>query len=738
MAALGFAMFVAADDLTVVSTMLRPMINDVGLVLPDGLDDASWIVNVYLLAFLAVMPVAGRVADVLGPRRLLTVAYAVFAAGSVVIAATSTFEILLVGRVLTALGGGAMVPVALAVVADTVGADRRARALGTLAAIETLGWVWGPLYGAALVRFADWRWQFWLNLPLTLVGLAWLWWALAPDPARGRTRRLELVGAGLLTIALVSLDLALLGNAEIQSVTGFDQLTGGTGPDLRWLGLLAVAAAVGFVWHQRGRPDPLVAPEVIAGRSARAALVVNVILGAGLVIAMVDVPLFVNATTVDVGRAAVVSGAVLAAMTAAMALTSLVGGRWADRVGPRTPTLVGLAVAAFAFAVMGRGWNADSGLGELAVGLGVLGAGFGLVTAPTTSAVVGPAPAERRGIAASVVMVVRLLGLSVGLAGLTAWGLRRFNELRSTIDLPGITEPGFADAVARASAELTATAIADTFLAAAVLTALGLVAAVWLADRPPPPDRVSAAHPDPHERTTAHQRGAPMTTETRPRDTRPAAGAPSWVVPVAAVTAVALLGAVVAIGLLWSRLQQTENDLAQVQDDLARVEAGAALFGAQVQGFQNELLELEPLVSDGVATAIDELETFKTSTIAFDVPIDETIPIRTDVQLTRTISFPIDEVIPITQTIDTTIEIDTGLGFEVPVDVSVPVDVEVPVQLDVEVPIDETVPVEVDIPVQLDVPIEIDVAGTELELLAGSLQEGLRSLEDVLGGLAGG
>ena len=733
LAAVGFAMFIAADDLTVVSTMLRPMINDVGLVLPDGIDDASWIVNVYLLAFIAVMPIAGRVSDVVGRRRVLTVAYLAFAVGSVVIAATSSYPVLLVGRVLTALGGGAMVPVALAVVADAYPVARRVRALGVLAAIETLGWVWGPLYGAALVRFASWRWQFWLNLPLVVVGLVWLWWALgrdqpSTDTSTSHRDRIDLVGTTLLTVALVGFSLALLGNAEIQSVSGLDELTGGSGPDLRWALIPAVGAAVALVVQQRRRTDPLIDPSLVEDRSSRAALFANLALGAGLVIAMVDVPLFVNAVEPDIERAAVAAGAALAAMTGAMALTSYLGGRWTERVGPRRPTLLGLALATATFVLMGRTWAPDTSTPTLALGLAVLGAGFGLVTAPTTAAVVDRARSDRRGVAASLVMVVRLLGLSLGLAALTAWGLRRFNALRSTIELPPITDPGFAAAAADASARLTAEAIAQTFLAAAVLTALGLLAAVFLDDEPTDPLPTGATmqhfadHDDRPENTMPDGHTVVSSREGR--------GMPGWVMAVLGLLGVGLVVTLVMVGVLWQQLQQTE-------EDLARVEAGSALFAAQVTGFQQQLVELEPLVGEGVEAAIAELEEFKTSTISFQVPIDETIPIRTDVRLERTISFPVDETITISETINTTIEIDTGLGFAVPVDVSVPVDVDVPIQLDVEVPIDETVPVEVDIPVQLDVPIEVAIEGTELEVLASSLQEGLRALDEVLAGLGG-
>ena len=297
--AVGFSVFVAADDLTVVSTMLRPMIGDLGLVLPDGLDDAAWIVNAYLIAFIAVMPVAGRVSDVIGRRRTFMIAYGVFMVGTIWIPLSNSLGPLLMGRVLTAIGGGAMVPVALAVVGDVYSERRRARALGTLGAIETMGWVWGPLYGAMLVRFLSWRWQFWLNVPLAIVGAAAVWWALAEHDRPERRGRVDWLGAGLLTVALVSLNLALLGSAEVQSVQGLDELTGNGGTDLRLLYPVALIAAIGLVVQQRrlrrSGGDPIVDASLFRGRNVRAALIVNFVVGAGLVIAMVDVPLFVNA-----------------------------------------------------------------------------------------------------------------------------------------------------------------------------------------------------------------------------------------------------------------------------------------------------------------------------------------------------------------------------------------------------------------------------------------------------------
>ncbi len=345
------AQFMVILDATIVNVALPSIQQDLAFS-PGNL---SWVVNAYLIAFVAVMPIAGRLSDVYGRRQVFVASYALFLVGTVVIPLSTTLGPFLIGRILTALGGGAMVPVALAVVGDVYPENRRSRALGALAAIETLGWVWGPLYGAMLVRFFDWRVQFWLNIPLALGGMAWVWWALSahrtPDPGR----RVDWVGAGLLTGSLVSLDLALLGNAEVQSVTGLDQLKGGGGGaiDFAWLFLVAAGLLWALVVHQDAHPDPVLDRGLFAGRAIKVALGVNFIVGAALVVAMVDVPIFINAVELDIGRSAVVAGWLLSALTAGMAITSYVGGRVGERQGSRPPVLLGVG----AISSRTRGWG---------------------------------------------------------------------------------------------------------------------------------------------------------------------------------------------------------------------------------------------------------------------------------------------------------------------------------------------------------------------------------------------
>ncbi|MFQ5947377.1 MAG: MFS transporter [Acidimicrobiia bacterium] len=489
LAVVAFGVFIAADDLTVVSTMLRQIILDLNIPLPEGFDDAAWIVNGYLIAYVVVMPFMGRVSDLYGRRRVFVAALALFLVGSIWVPLTNSLPAFLVGRVLTALGGGAMVPVGMAVIGDVFQERRRPSALGTLGAVDTAGWVWGPLLGALLVRFLSWRWQFYLNIPLAIVGIALAWWALRDLDRPLRRARIDWAGVAALTAGLVALNVALLNTSDIQTVGSLVELTSDESPSTIPFFLAAALALPLFVWIERRRPHPLIDLSLFGRSNFTPAVFVNFLVGAVLIIAMVNVPLFVNITENDLGRAALNSGLVLSALTVSMAVMSYVGGRLTERLWYRPVTMAGLAACAVGFLLMGSTWTADTSLGRMAWQLVILGAGFGLVMAPTGAAVIDAAPSDQRGTAAGLAILMRLMGLSVGLSGLTAWGLYRFNVLRSRLVLPPVGDPGYQEALADATSTTTASALAETFLFSVAVAALALVVALWLRrvyDRPAP------------------------------------------------------------------------------------------------------------------------------------------------------------------------------------------------------------------------------------------------------------
>jgi MFS family permease len=453
---------------------------------------------------------------------------------------------------------------------------------------------------------------------------------------------------------------------------------------------------------------------------------VNFIVGGTLVIAMVDVPLFINVIEVDLERAAVTTGWVLSALTASMSIASYVGGRITESRWYRPPVLVGLAMAAAAFLAMGFGWNVDTGYGTMALQLAVLGAGFGLVLAPTTAAVVDAAPADRRGTAASLVMVLRLIGLSVGLSGLTAWGLHRFNQLRREIDLPPITDPDYGQAAAEASAELTTASLAETFVAAGAL-----VVVAWLIATLMRRTAIGATPPDLTSRPNQAAKGVPMKQFIIRNLT-------AFVVAGGLLLVALLLGTIylaTQVTSLSADLEEANSERAQLEADMARVEGGAALYGAQLTAFQQQLSDLGPTLDSTLGEAVNGIDSFRTSQIRFDVAINETVPISAEVVLDRTLTVPISTTLPINETLDTTIMVNGPFGIDIPLDITVPIQLELPIDLEVAIPVNETIPIDTEVPVNLDVPIVIDIAETELAQLAEALQQGLESFRTIASGL---
>ena len=197
----------------------------------------------------------------------------------------------------------------------------------------------------------------------------------------------------------------------------------------------------------------------------------------------------------------------------------------------------------------------------------------------------------------------------------------------------------------------------------------------------------------------------------------------------------------IAVGQLSSAradIDDLTSDLEAARTEVESLQGALVLFTAQAGELQSALGELGPTVGGAIDEAIDGLATFRTSTIEFDVPINQTIPISTSLALDRTIDVPIKTTLPVDETFDTEITIEGPFGIDIPLNVTVPIQLDFPIDLVVPIPINETVPIDTSIPVNLTVPISVPVEGTELATLATSLEQGLASLRDVLTGLSGG
>lgn len=437
----GAGLFLASLDAYVVVTALLPMLKSVNIAV-NRPEQATPIITGFLLGYLAVMPVAGGLSDRFGRLRLFAASLALFAFGSFVTASAPSLSQLVTGRVLQGAGGGALVPAVLALAADLYPAGDRSRALGAVSALQEVGSVLGPLWGGLITASSfGWTWIFWINIPVA----ALLFWALWPEiRTAGEVRRsvnLDWLGALLATAGLALLTLALYAANPEQSPVGQGFI---------WQAPLALVFFALFVWHERRTSHPLINVRRFRDSSFSGSALTNAIAGAGLMVALVYIPVLANAVfSMNASSAALL----LFRLMLGIPIGALLGGWLAQRLRSyRYVAALGLILAAIGFLML-SGWNEGSltphllGL-PLTVADGELfltGLGLGIEIAPVSAALLDAVGEEERGAGASFLIIMRLIGMLVGFSLVAGFGLWEFHQATAHLlpPLPGLN-PNFA------------------------------------------------------------------------------------------------------------------------------------------------------------------------------------------------------------------------------------------------------------------------------------------------------
>jgi len=510
LAVLGTGVFLAGLELMITSVALPRIVADIA----DWtqLRKASWIINAYLLVYIATMPLAGRLADVWGARRLFLGALVLFTVGSLLSGMAQSLDQLIAGRIVQAVGGGALVPVATAAASHLFDGPARPRALGIIGALTFLGMAAGPFLGAfvletfrldtPLIRSGivhgllpdlltpSWRWVFYVNVPIGIAALAIAWAASAGWDTPRQGHRVDALGAFLFTSAVGA---ALVG----VTLLGSEQSPGGPPPLVVSGVLFIVAAVAGMLAIVRGlrAPEPFLDPRLFRDRVFSSAALVSLLTGYAFATAIVGGAIFVDRVLYggpDVQRAA------LGAIAGATAIGALASGFGVRFVSLRIVTLGGLVASAVALLLMSR-WTSSVSLTELAGLMGLYGLGFGLTVTPRSTAAVEAAGRTRYGVASATVTVARMIGMAIGLAVLTAYGSTRIDSLSAQIygtpdaykavvppDLAGrpLQDPLVVEALEAWAAARAAETMVVLFLVAGVVTIIAIPPGLALAARP--------------------------------------------------------------------------------------------------------------------------------------------------------------------------------------------------------------------------------------------------------------
>ena len=431
--ALIASMLLSSLDQTIVSTAMPTIVGELG-----GVESQVWITTAYLLATTIVMPIYGKFGDVLGRRNLFLLAIILFTAASAACAFAPDFWSFVVFRAFQGLGGGGLMILSQAIMADIVPANERGKYMGPLGAVFGLSAVAGPLLGGFFVDHLTWQWAFYINIPVGIAALIIAIFALKL-PSKKATKKIDILGVVLLSIATTCL--------IFFTDFGGDKEHGWTdGLTWTWGAGLIVAAAL-FVLVEAKADDPIIPLSFFRNPIFLNATAIGFALGMAMFAAIGFVPTFLQMAS---GTSAAASGLLMIPMMVGVMGTSIGSGIAISKTGKyKAYPLVGTVVMAAAMVLMTT-LAGDTAIWLICTFLFIFGAGMGLIMQVVVLVVQNAVPAGELGAATSTNNYFREVGASLGTAVFGTLFTTRLSERLTDVFLSSGADAGSA-------AEATAT-----------------------------------------------------------------------------------------------------------------------------------------------------------------------------------------------------------------------------------------------------------------------------------------
>ncbi|WP_251064344.1 MFS transporter [Streptomyces sp. ISL-44] len=407
------SLLIVSLDNTVLNVALPSMRRD----LNASVAGMQWTIDAYTLVLAALLMLAGSTADRIGRRKVFVAGLVLFSVGSLLCSLAPTLDWLIAYRMVQAVGGAMLNPVAMSIITNTFTEPaERARAIGVWGAVAGISMAAGPLVGGVLVDSVGWRSIFWVNLPVGLVALA-LTLRHVPESRAARPRRVDPVGQLLV--------MALLGSLTYGIIEA--PAAGWRSPLIMGCALVAVASLVGLLRYEPRREEPLIDFRFFRSAPFSGATVIAVSAFAGMAGF-----LFLNTLYLQevMGLDALHAGLYMLPMAAMTMLVAPLSGRLVGSRGPRLPMLIaGVAMAAsgLLFAAL----RAETSTALMFTGYVLFGLGFGMVNAPVTNTAVSGMPRSQAGVAAAIASTSRQTGSTLGVAvvgAVLAAGLARGSD----------------------------------------------------------------------------------------------------------------------------------------------------------------------------------------------------------------------------------------------------------------------------------------------------------------------
>lgn len=396
-AGLLLALFIGALDVTIVSTAMPKITEEL-----QGGCLFSWVFTIYTLTTCVATPIFGKLTDLFGRRIVFGIGVVLFVASSVLCGLSHSMTALIWFRALQGIGAGALNPVCFTIVGDLFTGEKRGKMMGVFSSVWSIAGLFGPLVGGYFVDQVDWRWIFFINVPIGILSLILVLAFLKEQPQKQK-RRIDYLGAATFTVAISSLMYALLSGGEEYAWSS---------PVI--VGLFAVSAAflLLFLWVESRSPEPMIPFGLFRNRAISVSNLSGFLaftISSGVTI---YAPIWIQNV---LGHSATSSGLMVMPMSIAWPLASNIVGRLMYRIGAKASVVTGAFIV-----VAGAAWltalQLGSPYGYWVCILSLIGFGMGFVVTPTTVIVQSSVGWELRGVATSTISLLRSFGQTVGVA----------------------------------------------------------------------------------------------------------------------------------------------------------------------------------------------------------------------------------------------------------------------------------------------------------------------------------
>jgi EmrB/QacA subfamily drug resistance transporter len=424
-AGLMVAMLLASLDQTIFSTALPTIVGEL-----NGVDHMLWVTTAYILASTIVMPVYGKLGDLVGRKWLFVAAIVLFLVGSVMGGLSDSMGTLIAGRAVQGLGGGGLMILALAIIADVVPARQRGKYQGIMGAVFAVSSVAGPLLGGYFTDGPGWRWAFWMNIPLGILAILSAVYFLKLPKREYVKPKIDIAGMTVL---------ALFATALVLFTTWGGNTYAWDSPVI--IGLIAgtVLAAVAFVLIERRALEPVIPLALFANRNFNLTTAAGLIIGVAMFGALAYMPTYLQMVT---GVGATDAGLLMIPMMGALLVSSVASGQIVSRTGRyKALPIVGMFITAAGLFLLST-MTATTAIWLMCVFLGVMGLGLGMSMQILILVVQNSFPIGIVGTATASNNFFRQIGSSLGAAIVGSLFVSRLTESLSANLPAGATAGG--------------------------------------------------------------------------------------------------------------------------------------------------------------------------------------------------------------------------------------------------------------------------------------------------------